>query len=184
MREGTPEEVAANRRSPKNRFLLLFCHAESVDDHWGCNWTFQCGVIMAGILIGVWTIFDIATMADLLSKGLSRIYTWFSFWCGMRFLSDLIAIISIILSIISISKVNFKLATVAYYALMVSFVINTVFVIYCITCIFSRLFWEATTYRLIVWILNEFVLVIGDWILFCNMVDIGRRIRKALSSNF
>ena len=157
MREGTPEEVAANRRSPKNRFLLLFCHAESVDDHWGCNWTFQCGVIMAGILIG---------------------------WCGMRFLSDLIAIIAIILSIISISKVNFKLATVAYYALMVSFVINTVFVIYCITCIFSRLFWEATTYRLIVWILNEFVLVIGDWILFCNMVDIGRKIRKALSSNF
>ena len=53
MREGTPEEVAANKRSPKNRFLLLFCHAESVDDHWGCNWTFQCGVIMAGILIGL-----------------------------------------------------------------------------------------------------------------------------------
>ena len=182
MREGTPEEVAANRRSPKNRFLLLFCHAESVDDHWGCNWTFQCGVIMAGILIGVWTIFDIATLSRLLAKNLFS--KWFTFWCGMRFISDLFAIIAIVMSIISISKINFKLATISYYTLMVSLFINTAFVIYCITCIFDSYFWSYTTYQIIIWILNEFVLVIGDWILFCNMVDIGRKIRKALSSNF
>ena len=182
MREGTPEEVAANRRSPKNRFLLLFCHAESVDDHWGCNWTFQCGVIMAGILIGVWTIFDITTLSRLLAKGYFS--KWFTFWCGMRFISDLFAIIAIVMSIISISKINFKLATISYYTLMVSLFINTAFVIYCITCIFDRYFWTNTTFQIIIWILNEFVLVIGDWILFCNMVDIGRKIRKALSSNF
>ena len=46
------QEIEENRRNPKNRFLGLFCHASDVDDHWGFNWSFKCGVFVFSILIG------------------------------------------------------------------------------------------------------------------------------------
>ena len=180
MREGSQEEVEANLRSPKNRFLLVFCPANQVDDHWGNNWTFQCGVIMFAIIIGIWTIFDIVTLTRLM--GDKAVGEWFTFWCAIRFISDLLAITSVVMSLISLSQINFKLATVAYYVLFASLILNFVFFVYCITCIFDADFWKATTYQIIFWMLNEFVLVICDWILFCNMVDIGRKSRAPMSN--
>ena len=172
-------QVEENRRSPKNRFLGLFCHASDVDDHWGFNWSFKCGVAVFSIIFGIWTIFDIPSIAYYM-----KYYRdWFTFWCIVRFLSDLIAITAIIFSICSIFQNNFRRATIAYYLLIVSLIFNTGFIIYCITCLFDGRYWRTIGFYIIVWILNEFVLFIFVWILFCNMVDIGRKNRIAMASN-
>ncbi len=169
-----------NLRSPKNRFLGLFCHANQVDDHWGHNWSFGCGVIFFSVLVGIWTIFDTVTMSLLMRYSIRG---WFVFWCIIRFVSDLIAIIAMLIAICSVFQVHFKKATAAYYMLIVSLIFNTAFFIYCITCFFDSFFWRTTTYRIIIWMLNEVVLFIFTWILFCNMVDVGRKIRAAQATN-
>ena len=61
-----------NLRSPKNRFLGIFCHANEVNDHWGPNWSFGCGVIFFSVLVGIWTIFDTVTMSLLINRTFSR----------------------------------------------------------------------------------------------------------------
>jgi len=173
------EEIEANRRNPKNRFLLLFCHASEVDDHWGYKWSFKCGTFVFSILIGIWTIFDIISLSRLIPKKRK----WFAFWCIIRFVSDLIAIIGILLAFMSIFQSNFKKATVAYYSLYLSLVLNTAFIVYCIVSIFDKTFWTFTGFSLIIWMLNEIILFIFIWILFCNMVVIGRKQREAMASN-
>ena len=169
-----------NLRSPKNRFLGIFCHANQVDDHWGPNWSFGCGVIFFSVLVGIWTIFDTVSMSLLIKR---TIRGWFIFWCCIRFVSDIIAIIAMIIAMLSVSQTNFKKATVAYYMMIVSLIFNTAFFIYCIISIFDVNFWKATTFRIIVWMLNEVVLFIFCWMLFANMVDIGRKVRTTIGSN-
>ena len=171
-----------NRRNPKNRFLGLFCHASQVDDHWGFNWSFACGVVIFSIVFGIWTIFDIISMGKVLRFSY---WTggWFPFFCVVRFISDFCAIIAIIFAMISISRTNFKMATVAYYLLILSFVLDILFLIDCIVNFFNGRFWINVNYRIIVWLLNIFVLFLFCWILFCNMVDIGRKIRANAGAN-
>ena len=173
-------EEEENYRNPKNKFLGLFCHANQVDNSWGYNWPFYCGVIIFSIIAGLMTIFDISVMFGKFFKYLKR---WFLFWMIIRFLSDLICLIGIIFAIMSIVATNFTRATVAYYCMIVSLILNFAFCIYCLVRIFDKYFWEITTYRFIVWILNEFVLVWFCLILFCNMVDIGRKIRQNAAAN-
>ena len=169
-----------NLRSPKNRFLGIFCHANQVDDHWGPNWSFGCGVIFFSVLVGIWTIFDTVTMSLLIGRTFKG---WPIFWFSIRFVSDIIAIIAMIIAMLSVCQTNFRKATIGYYMLIVSLILNTAFVIYCITCFFDSYFWRMTTYRIIIWMLNEFVLFIFCWILFANMVDIGRKIKTNIASN-
>ena len=169
-----------NLRSPKNRFLGIFCHANQVDDHWGPNWSFGCGVIFFSVLVGIWTIFDTVTMGILIDRTFSG---WTIFWFIVRLVSDFIAIIAMIIAMLSVCQTNFKKATIAYYMLYASLILNTAFFIYCITRFFNATFWRLTTYRIIVWMLNEFVLFIFCWILFANMVDIGRKIKTNIASN-
>ena len=171
-----------NRRNPKNRFLGLFCHANQVDDHWGYNWSFACGVIIFSIVFGIWTIFDIASIDKVLSRSW---YTGglFPAFCVIRFISDFIAIVAIIVSILSIVKTNFKLATAAYYLLIVSLALDIAFIIDCICNFFNGRFWYAVNFRVILWLANLFVLILFCWILFCNMVDIGRKIRANAVAN-
>ena len=172
-------EIEENQRSPKNRFLGLFCHASDVDQSWGMNWPFSCGVILFSIVIGLMTIFDIFALVTLMSK----VHSWFFFWSFIRFLSDLIALIAIVFANMSYIQTNFTRATIAYYALIISLICNTFFCGYCIFSIISSDFWKLTTYRIIIWLLNEFILFIFCWILFCNMVDIGRKNRQNAASN-
>ena len=108
---------------------------------------------------------------------------WTIFWFIVRFVSDFIAIIAMIIAMLSVCQTNFKKATIAYYMLYASLILNTAFFIYCITRFFNATFWRLTTYRIIVWMLNEFVLFIFCWILFANMVDIGRKIKTNIASN-
>ena len=172
-----------NLRSPKNRFLGIFCHANQVDDHWGPGWSFGCGVYTFSILVGIWTIFDISTISELLNR-LGRFFSgWPIFWFIVRFVSDFIAIIAMIIAMLSVCQTNFKKATIGYYMMYVSLLLNTAFFIYCITRFFNADFWRYTTYRIIIWMLNEIVLFIFCWILFANMVVIGRKIKTTIATN-
>ena len=173
-------EIEENQRSPKNRFLGLFCHASEVNNSWGMNWPFSCGVILFSIVIGLMTIFDISAIFTTFFRSQ---HGWFLFWFVIRFFSDLLALIAIVLATMSIIQTNFSRATIAYYTLIVSLICNTFFCGYCIFRIFDGAFWRATTYRLIIWLLNEFIIFIFCWILFCNMVDIGRKNREKAAAN-
>ena len=163
-----------NRRNPRNRFLGLFCHASEVNDYWGYNWPFWCGVLLFGIVIGLMTTFDIFFVLGILNM----LRGWFLFWFIIRFFSDLVALIGILFAGLSICGVNFIKATISYYLMCLSLLCNTLFCIYCIFKIFEKEFWNKTSYKIIVWYFNEFVLFLFCWILFCNMVHIGRKIRQ------
>ena len=168
------KDIEENKKSPKNKFLGLFCHASEVNTSWGFNWPFSCGVIVFSILIGLMTILDITA---IFTKFFNNVKGWFLFWFVVRFFSDLIALLAIVFAILSIVQTNFTNATIAYYELILSFICNTLFCGYCIFRIFDGEFWKITTYRLVIWLLNEFIIFIFCWIFFCNMVDIGRKIK-------
>ena len=175
------ETIQTRDRNPKNRFLGLFCHANDVGESWGYNWPFFCGVIMFSILIGIMTLFDVSAIFTKFFKEASH---WLLFWIIIRFISDLIALIGIIFAIISIIQSNYTRAIIAYYCNVLSFLLNTAFCVYCIFSIFDSDFWEKTTYRLIVWLFNEFCLLIFCWVLFCNMVDISRQDKRAAANTY
>ena len=172
------KEVEENERNPKNRFMGLFYHASQVGDSWGWNWPFWLGVVVFSILVGFMSVFDIIYLLQV------KVYGWFLFWFIIRMVSDGIALVGIVFATLSIIQTSFGKATIAYYALFISFILNTCFCIYCIVKIFDKTFWTSTTYRIVVWLLNEFVLVLFCWVLFCNMVDIGRKVRNAGATNF
>ena len=169
-----------NMRNPKNRFFGLFCHANEVDNSWGMNWPFWCGVLIFGIVIGLMTLLD---MGSIFTTFFGNVRGWFLFWFIIRCISDFIALIGIVFAALSIMSNNFTRATIAYYAMILSFVCNTAFCVYCIFRIFDGSFWRATTYRFVVWLVNEFVLFLFCWILFCNMVVIGRKNREQAAAN-
>ena len=170
-----------NKRNPRNRFLGLFCHASEVNESWGLNWRFWCGVLMFSIVIGIMTLSDVIYVVK--SFGSPNLRGWFLFWFVIRFFSDLIALIGIILAGLSICGVDFMKATISYYSMCLSLVLNTCFCVYCIFSLFDKNFWSQTTYHLIIWLLNEFVLFLFCWILFCNMVHIGRKRRQEATGN-
>ena len=117
-------------RNPKNRFLGLFCHANQVSDSWGYNWPFYCGVIMFSIVIGIMTLFDVSV---IFTKFFDQTKDWFLLWFIIRFISDLIALIGIVFAIMSIIQSNFIRATIGYYCMVLSLILNTLFCGYCIS---------------------------------------------------
>ena len=173
------DAIQIKDRQAKNRFLGLFCHANQVGESWGYNWPFYGGVVIFSIVIGVMTLFDISAFFSKLFKDADG---WLLFWIIIRFISDLIALIGIIFAIMSIAQSNFMRATIGYYCEVLSLLVNTVFCGYCIFSIFDGDFWKKTTYRLVIWLLNEVVLLLFCWILFCNMVDIGRQNKQAAAN--
>ena len=174
-------QMEENMRSPKNRFFGIFCHANQVDDHWGFNWSFTCGVVVLSIVMGIWTIYDISSMSTMMSRGL--LYGLYVLFFILRFISDFIAVAGIVFAVLSILGTNFKRATIAYYLMLLSFILDFSFVIYCITRFFDSIFWRATTFHIFLWILNIVAIFLFCWILFCNMVNIGRKIRNLGAAN-
>ena len=168
-------------RSAKNRFLGFLWHANQVNDYWGYNWSFSCGVVVFSIAIGIMTLFDINAFFTGLFNDTD---TWLLFWLIVRFISDFITLIGIILAIISIIQSNFTHATIGYYCIVLSLLLNFAFCVYCIISIFDKKFWEKTTYRIVVWLFNEVCLFVFCWILFCNMVDVGRQNKRAAQTTY
>ncbi len=168
-------------RSPKNRFLGLFCHANDVDQSWGLNWPFSCGVIIFSIVCGLTTFSDLLGMAK---RGyLTSSFGVFKFMFVVRLFSDLIALIAIGFSIHSLIGLNQRSGVIGYYTLILSLLLNTVFLVYCLIHIFTSEFWKLVGFYFVPWCAEEFVLFLFTWILFCNMVDIGRKL-KAQQNTF
>lgn len=163
-------------RSPKNRFLGLFCHANDVDQSWGWNWPFSCGVIIFSIVVGLSSIYDLISL--MRGKYFSSNTGLFPLFFGIRLLSDFAALVAIVFAIKSIHAIDSRSSIIGYYLLVLSLVLNTAFLIYCIIKIFNKSFWNLVSFNIIPWSAGEFILFLFTWILFCNMVDIGRKIKN------
>ena len=170
-----------NDRNPKNRFFGVFCHANEVDNSWGCNLSFSCGLIFLSIFIGLGALSDIIFFRSVFTS--IRWFNFFHFMFFMRILSDLLVIIGIIYAILSICKINFKFATVAYYCIIISFLIDLSFTIYIIVLLIFYNFWSLINYRIIVWAIDGAIMFLFCWFSFCNMVVIGRKSRQLTSVN-
>ena len=170
-----------NKRNPKNRFLGLFCHANEVDNTWGCKCPFSVGVAILSVIIGLTSISDIPSF-----KTIWHALYWFNLFSIMiivRIFSDFLAIFGIVEALISICQFNFRTSVIAYYSLVLSFLINTIFSIYIIIIIFDSGYRKILTFRFIPWIVEEFFYFLFCWFLFCNMVIIGRRNRQKTAAN-
>ena len=164
---------------PKNRFLFCCCYANEVDDTWGCGCPFWVGVVILSIIEGCFAISDIPLIITL---NYLPWFTWFTFMIFLRSLSSFIALIGIVYALTSICQSNYKHSVIAYYCLFVTFVINTVFSLYCIVIIFKYL--NKVKFRLLAWLTDEFLMILFCWFLFCNMVVIGRKNRQQQTNYF
>ena len=169
-----------NLRNPKNRFFGCFCHANEVNDTWGCGLSFSCGIIFLSIILGAGFIYDIPSISSI-SYTLLYWFSWFTFFIMLRIIADVFAIVGIVFALVSICQSNYKRSVIAYYCLMVTLVINTVFSIVFVYYTFS--YYRYVQLRIFAWLLDEFLLILFCWFLFCNMVVIGRTNRQNAASN-
>ena len=163
-----------NLTNPKNRFLFLFCHAKEVDNSWGCDWSFSTGVIMFSIVIGLSAFFDIYYLAkaDVFGNSTTGLKVWFV----IKILSDFIAFVGIGMACYAVSKQNLKFSIISYYVIVLSFILNTLFLISCFYYIFTNP--KIILLYFIPWGIYEFGLILFCWILFCNQVYLGRKQRE------
>ena len=164
-------------RNPKNRFLGLFCHANDVGDSWGYNWPFYCGVIMFSVLVFIMAACDVYyTFEQGYFKADETI--WFKLLFVSRLIADLFAFASIFFGAKSIRLTDSRSGAISYYSIIISLVLNTIFCIYCIIRLFDGEFLGHVKWRLITFFLQEPILFLFAWVLFCNMVEIARKIKR------
>ena len=165
-------QVQENLRNPKNRFLGCFCHAKDVDSSWGCNWSFQTGVIIFSIVIFICSAFDIYEIAY------KKCFVYspnglFTFFFIFKVVSDVLNFTSIVIGIVAVAKIHLRLSIIAYWMAVLSLLLNTIFFIYIFIAIF---FYVDRIWRIMITVvLLEIGLILYSWILFVNQVDIGRK---------
>ena len=165
-------QVQENLRNPKNRFLGCFCHAKDVDSSWGCNWSFQTGVIIFSIVILICSAFDIYEIAY------KKCFVYspnglFTFFFIFKVVSDVLNFTSIVIGIVAVAKIHLRLSIIAYWMAVLSLLLNTIFFIYIFIAIF---FYVDRIWRIMITVvLLEIGLILYSWILFANQVDIGRK---------
>ena len=174
--EAEQARIRENLRNPKNKFLGLFCHANDVGESWGCNLSFDTGVIIFSIVIGITILFDIYYLAadKMLSK--SKDVSGFHTLLIIKIISDLIAAIGIGVAFYATNIKSSTYSIVAYYVEVLSFLLNTIFCVFLLVEIFNSKFWEIVGLRILSWAFDEFALLLFCWILFCNMVSITKKI--------
>ena len=171
-----------NLRNPKNRFLGLFCHANEVDDQWGCGWTFSTGVVIFSIVCGLASLCDVYYIAKDNFFGQASGNTIFKVFFFIKVISDFICLIGIGISCFSINRNNLRYAIIGYYVMVLCLLLHTIYCIYTIIAIFDSDYFSIVKYYLISWGLGEFGLILFCWILFCNQVFIARERRIALQN--
>ena len=174
-------EQENNLRNPKNRFLGLFCHANEVDTTWGCKCPFWVGIVICSVIIGAAAISDIPSI-----RAISYLLYWldlFTIFIILRLLSDLFTIIGIIYALYSLCQSHYRASVVAYYCLLVTFAINTLFFIFILIILFHSRYRARLVLRVLGWGFDYLFLLLFCWFLFCNMVNIGRRNRQQATAN-
>ena len=165
-------QMQENLKNPKNRFLGCFCHAKDVDSSWGCNWSFQTGVIMFSIVIFICSAFDVYEIAykKCFVNPPNGLFTFFFIF---KIVSDILNFTSIIVGCIAVAKIHLRLSIIAYWIAVVSFLLNTIFFLYIFIAIF---FYHDRIWRIMITVVFlEVGLLLYSWILFANQVDVGRR---------
>ena len=168
-----------NLSNPKNRFLFLFCHANEINDTWGCECSFANGVIMFSIIIGVTVLCDMYYIAADKMFSKSSGIAVFTFMFSEKVVSDLISLIGIGLAFYAIYRPSYVYGIVSYYVEFLSFILISIFCIYCLVAIFIHDFWNIVQLRVISWAFQEFAMLMFCWILFCNMVYNSRQLQIA-----
>ena len=171
------EKAEENLRNPKNRFLGLFCHANEVDDSWGCGCSFQTGVFIFSTVIGVAIVLDLYYIAYDGMFAKSRSIPAFTVMFGIKVVSDLIALVGIIIVCSTLNRnTSGFYPTVCYYIEILSFLLCSIFCVYCVINIFSADFWKIIKLRIISFAFQELDLLLFCWILFCYMVNTNKQI--------
>ena len=168
-----------NLSNPKNRYFGLFCHAREIDNSWGCGWSFATGVIIFSIIMGIACFVDIYFIAAEKIFNSYAVNKGFKFMMVLKILSDLVSLIGIIIACIAVNKENLTYSIVCYYVVVLSFLLNTIFVVYTIVAIFY--FFDVIKYFFGPWLALEFILFWFCWILFANQVYLGRKRRGQLN---
>ena len=187
----TPVKDESN--NPKNRFFFCFCHSYEVDVGWGCGccgcraFPFSLGVRIFSAIYLVFTIKDIYDLiiSDYLKEDnddkLLRIFFI------IKLIADIFVILGIICSNLSLRGKIYNFAVAGYYCVFLGFILNTSFCIYFVTNITSAKFWIKYVFwkvlSIVLWYVLDYYLVLFAWILFCNMVDIDRKIKEEQSKN-
>ena len=169
-----------NLRNPKNRFLGFCCHAKDVDSSWGCDWSFQTGVIMFSVVILIASFWDVYEIAEYkcFQRAPNGLY---KFFFGLKVFSDVVNFVSIGLSCFAVQKANLKYSIISYWVAVLSLLLNTLFLIYIFIAMF--VFWDKIWHEIPAAVILEIGLVLFSWILFCNQVDLGRKRRQAQNPN-
>ena len=179
--------------NPKDRFLLLFCHTSSVDEGWGfkickCRTCpFSVGVyIFSGIMLinSIKDLYDI-TLSEYLYDKHAKDDTFVTFFY-VKVGADAIIILGILFALYSVCAFNYCSSVMAYYLVAISFIMTTAFCVYIITRFGDINFWwkiELKILSVILWFFFDYILLLFTWILFCNMVDINRKIENTAKEN-
>ena len=173
----------ANLRNPKNRFLFIFCHAKDIDNSWGCSccrWSFTTGVYLFSIIVGIASLSDIFFLAKyqvFLEKSVSLTY---KVMLILKIASDFLTFIGIAIACFGIIKENLSCAIISYYVVVLSFLINTIFLISSLIAILF--YFSLIKYFIFDWAFLEFALLLFCWILFAYEVFLGRKKRAKISS--
>ena len=182
------DEYESVDRNPNNKFFGCLTHADQVNDTWGCGLSFSCGIIVLSILIGFSAIYDIFALPPIFRSYYFR-FNLFYIVILLRILSDFITIAGIIYAYISICNSDYKKSLIAYYCLMVSFIIDVSFSIY-ITIIYI-FFYNSYFYHnsmnigtFISWIIDVLIFYLFVWFLFCNSVVIKRKGQGTINNGF
>ena len=177
----TKAKERENLQNPKNRFLGLFCHANEVDNSWGCDWSFKTGVVIFSLICGLSSLCDVYYIAgdNFFGKASKAVYKFFFF---LQILSDFFCLISIGIACFSINRNSHTYSIVSYYAMVFVLLLHTIFCIVNIIFIFDFDYLTIVAYYLISWGIQEFGLILFSWILFCNQVFIARQRRNIETS--
>ena len=172
------DEYESVDRNPNNKFFGCLTHSDQVNDTWGCGFSFSCGIIILSIFIGIAALKDIYALPFIFRNYNFR-WNFFYIMILLRILSDFITLTGIIFAYISICKKDYRKSLIAYYCLMVSFLINVSFSIY-ITIIYifyySNYFHNNSLHvgTFISWLIDVFIFYLFVWFLFCHSVVIKR----------
>ena len=169
-----------NLQNPKNRFLGICCHAREIDSSWGCDWSFQTGVVMFGVLILIASFSDIYIIADNKVFKDSKLGGFGKFCFAVKVLVDVINLIIVIASCFALNIERLKLAIICYYVGVINLLLTTLFCVFILIEIFIN--WDVVWKEFISLIVLEPSLFLFDWILFCNQVDLGRKRKAAMNA--
>ena len=135
---------------------------------------------MFSIVIGIASLADIYYVAKKEIFSQSDVSGFFKFMLVIKIASDLISFIGIGIACYAVNASNYTYSIVCYYVIVLSFLLNTIYLVYAIIAIFS--YFKYIGIFLIPWGILEFGLLMFCWILFANQVYVGRQRRNALTN--